>query len=77
MTADREQTRRDAEKVRTALRNAEYFDSEDGSDQYVEAMAAFDALLAELEQAEQALDAAMQYVAPKDRDWIEGLRRGN
>jgi hypothetical protein len=40
----------DAAIIRDMLKNAEYFDSEEGADKYVEANAALDRLLSELER---------------------------
>ena len=64
---DREQTRRDAENWRSVV-------SAELTGQWMSAVIL--ALLAELEHVERALDAAMQYVAPRDREWIEGIRHG-
>jgi hypothetical protein len=40
----------DAEIIREMLKNAEYFDSEEGADKYVEANAALDRLVAEFDR---------------------------
>ncbi len=50
---DHAETRRDAERIREFLRQAEYFDSEEGADIYVDAIAALDRIMAELEELAQ------------------------
>ncbi len=84
MTVDREQVRRDEERtIRLMLKQAEYFDSADGADLYVEAIAALDVLLAELEQAELALSEALSLHKSalrrnaQDREALEQAKRDN
>ncbi len=72
--ADREQTRRDADTIRVILRDAEYFDTEDGGDQYNEAIAALDRILAELEQADGTI-AMLTSTIKRLEATVEGERK--
>ncbi len=56
MIDDTEQLRRDVEQLQEFLRHAEYFDSEDGADQYADAIAALNRIVARVEQAERERD---------------------
>ncbi len=53
----RDQVRRDAEQLQEFLRHAEYFDSEDGADQYADAFAALNRIVARVEQTELVADS--------------------